>query len=86
MKAEVDHARAPLRGLPLWALGRTADLLWVQFGIRRRVRPHLATASDAIREREVGQYALHSTEFWRFFEPYVDSPHFEVGTFGIKHA
>ena len=59
MNDEVERALAPLVGLPLWAVGRSADLLWLQFGGRRRV------AGEDGGEQEVGELALHIACPWR---------------------
>lgn len=48
-----------MRGLPLWAAGRAADVLWLQFGGRRTA----PTAGDPA--RVVGEYALHVHCPWR---------------------
>ena len=55
----IETALAPLRGLPLWAAGRAAGMLWLQFG--RRI--HAPTVRDP--SREVGEFALHITCPWR---------------------
>jgi hypothetical protein len=60
VKAEIEQALAPLVGLPLWSAGRVADLLWLQFGERRRI-PN----ADGDGQREVGTYALHVACPWR---------------------
>ena len=46
-------------GLPLWALGRAADLAWFEFGDRRTVLSHPG------KEKLVGDYALHIQCPWR---------------------
>src|SRR5215212_7371991 len=47
--------------MPLWGAGRAADLLWLQFGDRRRV----PAGDDGGEEREVGELALHVACPWR---------------------
>jgi hypothetical protein len=59
MKNEVEQALGPLVSLPLWALGRSVDLAWFEFGSRRSVK-----GSKGI-EKEVGDYALHVQCAWR---------------------
>ncbi|MEJ2215898.1 MAG: hypothetical protein P8099_04710 [Gemmatimonadota bacterium] len=56
----VARELARLVGLPLWAVGRAADLVWWQFG-ERVVAP---TARDP--DRIVGELALHLQCPWRF--------------------
>jgi hypothetical protein len=58
VKAEIEQALAPIVGLPIWAAGREADLLWLQIGARRRI------PADG-GEREVGTYTLHVACPWR---------------------
>jgi hypothetical protein len=55
----IQGAMSALAGLPLWALGRAADLAWFEFGERRTVRTHLGN------EKQVGDYALHIQCPWR---------------------
>jgi len=52
------EALKPLVGLPLWAGGRAANLIWLQFGSKRKV---LRRSVD----QEVGDFALHIQCFWR---------------------
>ena len=59
MKTEVAVALTPLLGQPIWAAGRSADLVWLQIGARRTV----ATRDNG--QREVGTYALHLAGPWR---------------------
>jgi len=142
MKQGIESALRPLRGLPLWAVGRAASLVWFCFGQRRIVRNIRGET------REVGEFALHLEcpwrligetgetlatdqseveiltqlaspalmcseviegqhgelrlrfaggqelsvepdevdcfEYWRFFRPYSEQPHFVVGSSGIN--
>jgi hypothetical protein len=55
----IEKALAPLRGLRLWAAGRAADMLWLEFGERLRA----PTERDP--EREVGEFAIHVMCPWR---------------------
>lgn len=62
MRDEVERVLALLVGLPLWGAGRSADLLWLQFGARQRM------ASPAGSEHEVGEYTLHIACPWRLID------------------
>ena len=59
MISAIENALAPLCGLGLWAAGRAADMLWLQFG--ERVRAPTSRSP----EREVGEFALHVLCPWR---------------------
>lgn len=59
MKEDIQNAVRVLVGMPLWSLGRAADLAWFQFGGRRIVRGRQS------KEKEVGDYALHVQCPWR---------------------
>lgn len=48
-----------LVGMPLWSLGRAADLAWFEFGSRRTVK------GWKDKKKEVGDYALHVQCPWR---------------------
>ena len=58
MKNEIQDAVGTLVGMPLWSLGRAADLAWFQFGSRRSVK-------DWKEKEKVGDYALHVQCPWR---------------------
>jgi hypothetical protein len=60
---EIAVALAPLLGLPLWAAGRSGELVWFQIGERRTV------ASEDGGRREVGTYSLHLACPWRLVDP-----------------
>lgn len=55
------EALQPLIGLPMWAGGRTVNLVWLQFGSKRIVE-------DRTGEKEVGEFALHLQCFWRIYD------------------
>jgi hypothetical protein len=59
LTASIETALAPLIGLPLWAAGHAADMLWVQFGAK--------IPAPLMRDpkREAGEYALHVQCPWR---------------------
>jgi hypothetical protein len=57
--SDIQRRLSALVGLPLWALGRAADLAWFEFGDRRTVLSHLG------KEKLVGDYALHIQCPWR---------------------
>jgi len=63
MAMEVSHsiqqALGVLVGLPLWAIGRAADLVWFEFGSQRTVKGRNGV------EKTVGDYALHVQCPWR---------------------
>jgi hypothetical protein len=59
MDSDIQRSLSVLVGLPLWALGRAADLAWFEFGDRRTVLSHLG------KEKLVGDYALHIQCPWR---------------------
>ena len=59
MKNDVQNAVGALVGMPLWSLGRAADLAWFEFGSRRTVKDWKG------KEKEVGDYALHVQCPWR---------------------
>jgi len=58
---EAQHILNKLIGLPLWSIGRAADLEWFAFGTERREIP-LRNGNSKI----VGDYALHIQCAWRF--------------------
>ncbi len=60
MKAAHEKALSVLAGLRIRAIGRAADLLWVQFGEWRTV-PCRSGGT-----KQVGQWALHVQTSWRF--------------------
>jgi hypothetical protein len=60
MDNKIEGAVRVLVGLPLWALGRAADLAWFEFGDRRTVKSLRNGA-----EKQVGDYALHVQCAWR---------------------
>ena len=57
--ASIRSALLPLCGLPLWAAGRAANILWLQFGARE------SAPTTRNPDRIVGEYALHLTCPWR---------------------
>jgi hypothetical protein len=59
MENKVEEALGVLVGLPLWALGRSVDLAWFEFGSKR-----IAKGWKGL-EKEVGDYALHVQCAWR---------------------
>jgi hypothetical protein len=59
MKNAIQNAVGVLAGMPLWSLGRAADLAWFEFGSRRTVKGLKG------KEKEVGDYALHVQCPWR---------------------
>src|SRR5262249_58293817 len=59
MNEQIKRTIAPLVGLPLWAFGRAADLVWIHFGSRRTVTDRKGV------EKQVGDYALHVLCPWR---------------------
>jgi hypothetical protein len=59
MKNDIQNAVGVLVGLPLWSLGRAADLAWFEFGSRRTVKGWKG------KDKEVGDYALHVQCPWR---------------------
>src|SRR4051794_18430335 len=58
MEKKVQEALNEIVGMPLWALGRAADLAWFEFGSRRTVQGTKGV-------KEVGDYALHVVCAWR---------------------
>ncbi|HTW32771.1 MAG TPA: hypothetical protein VMD76_13910 [Candidatus Sulfotelmatobacter sp.] len=58
-KNEIENSMTALVGLPLWAVGRAADLAWFQFGSRRAVKGWKGE------EKIVGEWALHVQCPWR---------------------
>jgi hypothetical protein len=60
MDNKIEGIVSVLVGLPLWALGRAADLAWFEFGSRRNVKSLRNGA-----EKQVGDYALHVQCAWR---------------------
>jgi hypothetical protein len=59
-----------LVGLPAWDAGRTANLVWFQFGAQRVVTMHFRNE-----QKVVGEWALHVQCAWRI-----------TGRFGIEVA
>jgi hypothetical protein len=59
MKNDIQNAVGLLVGMPLWSLGRAADLAWFEFGSRRTVEGWKA------KNKEVGDHALHVQCPWR---------------------
>src|ERR1700743_2393557 len=59
MTKQIEEALGVLVGLPLWAIGRAADLAWFEFGNRRTIKSRNGV------EKEVGDYALHVQCAWR---------------------
>jgi hypothetical protein len=59
MKNAIQNAVGVLVGMPLWSLGRAADLAWFEFGSRRSVQGWKGKG------KEVGDYALHIQCPWR---------------------
>lgn len=59
MKNEIQNVVGVLVGVPLWSLGRAADLAWFEFGSRRTVKGWKG------KEKVVGDYALHVQGPWR---------------------
>jgi hypothetical protein len=58
LKNDIQNAVGVL-GMPLWSLGRAADLAWFEIGSRRTVKGRKG------KEKEVGDYALHVQCPWR---------------------
>jgi hypothetical protein len=56
INSDIQRSISALVGLPLWAVGRAADLAWFEFGDRRTVLG---------KEQLVGDYALHIQCPWR---------------------
>lgn len=69
-KNQVEETLHCLIGHPLWGTGRVANLLSFQFG-PRRWRTNLRGQAD-------------DEEYWRFFQPATDLPHFVVTSQGIE--
>ena len=63
MKDQIKQALRVLVGLPLWDAGRTADLLWFQFG------PSHTVIDRRGRTKLVGAYAVHVQCAWRLIGP-----------------
>ena len=59
MRAEAANALAVLAGEPFWHIGRAADLVWLGFGPRQRVRTRTGGS------KVVGRFALHLQCPWR---------------------
>jgi hypothetical protein len=55
----IRKALAPVVGLPLWCIGRAANLLWLHFGELRTVPAHGGGT------KSVGQWAIHVQCPWR---------------------
>lgn len=53
VKSAIERHLTDLVGMPLWAIGRAASLVWLQFGDRVIAKSPLGHV------REVGTYALH---------------------------
>lgn len=56
MKKDIETKLALLVGQPLWAIGRAANVVWLQFGKRHTVVDRWRGA------KVVGSYALHLVE------------------------
>src|SRR5437764_5129101 len=63
MKKTLEETLKVLVGLPWWAIGRVVDLVWLEFGQRRRVRTFRGTW------KLVGDWALHLQCSWRIGGP-----------------
>ena len=63
MKEQIEQALCAIVGMPLWSMGRVADLEWFHFGPRRRVSGRRGEM------KEVGAYALHVQCAWRIVGP-----------------
>jgi hypothetical protein len=61
LKDSIQQALEPLVGLPLWSAGRAVNLIWLQFGQKRRVKE---TFGDQ-KTKTVGAYSLHLQTHWR---------------------
>jgi hypothetical protein len=59
LAASIENALAPLIGLPLWAAGHAADMLWLSLG----AKVHAPSMGNP--NRETGEYALHVQCPWR---------------------
>jgi hypothetical protein len=62
MKSEIEMSIDVLVGLPLWSLGRAANMAWFEFGARRTVTGFRGDT------KEVGDYALHVQCAWRIIQ------------------
>ncbi|MGE0822973.1 MAG: hypothetical protein AB7G75_32205 [Candidatus Binatia bacterium] len=63
MKKAIEDNLKVFVGLPWWAIGRVVDLVWLQFGQRRRVRTSRGNS------KVVGDWALHLQCPWRIGGP-----------------
>jgi hypothetical protein len=64
MKKAIEDNLKVLVGLPWWAIGRVLDLVWLEFGQRRRVRNSRGNWTF------VGDWALHLQCSWRIGGPH----------------
>ena len=63
LKDAIEHALAPLLGLPLLNAGRAGAMLWLQLGEQRTID------DDRLGPRDVGDFALHVSCPWRILGP-----------------
>ena len=63
MKKAIEDKLKVLVGSPWWAIGRVVDLVWLEFGQRRRVRTFRGNW------KFVGDWALHLQCSWRIGGP-----------------
>ena len=59
MKEQIEHTLKVIVGMPMWSIGRAADLEWFQFGMQRPAPTHKGGI------KTVGEYALHVQCAWR---------------------
>ena len=59
LKRKIEKVLRVLVGIPFWSIGRAGDLVWIQFGQRRRVW----TRSGGW--KLVGDFAIHLQCAWR---------------------
>ncbi len=79
MMSDTQHALQLLTGLPLRTIGRSADLLWMNFGEWRETPDHRGGT------RIVGEWALHIQCDWRFSKsgyPTLSPADYHVGPQG----
>ena len=63
MKEQIEHTLRAIAGMPMWSIGRAADLEWFHFGAQRVVTTHKGGI------KTVGDYALHVQCAWRIIGP-----------------